>query len=507
MPFKYIPLLILAWAPLAYADSPATTADATAAGSNSKSDELDAITADVVAKFNSGAPASAFDPLLARVGRLGLMSMRGMTQDPLAMRAYALQQFIAGWQDFLLNKDKSPETANNNLQQLAALSATLPVVPRSTLLGMMVKPDDVQAAKQKKANDQLAGLTSDVVAAVNAAKVPGDLDPVFAEISQAGGNRNDYSINSNKVQNLKYFVQNWQDYLSAVKDGRIADARAALHGLENPNYDASFYPRSKILDDLDALPAAPPPRMLSLDRPEMLTLDNLDEFIGQLEALRNNPAFQAMNEGGVEQAAVNLRDAYNQVKAGRGKEFLNNPMMAFNPYQTGRFTDALSALWLRLKLLAAPDAIDAPVDARPTDKDTLSSYLERMLVRAIAAKDWTMASKVLRTEQIVTPPQMAGDVSEDLVGIHALIVGTHHEAAGQWADAVAYYTGALDSTGPHLPVKELSDRLRDIQKNHPDDYAAGLKLPDPSRQAIYPTSPYAPRGMPAGFQSPQMPPH
>jgi len=88
---------------------------------------------------------------------------------------------------------------------------------------------------------------------------------------------------------------------------------------------------------------------------------------------------------------------------------------------------------------------------------------------------------------------MSGDAAEDFVGIHALVVGGHHEVAGQWALAVACYTGALNSTGSHLPVKELSDRLHLIQENHPDDYAAGLKLPDPSRPQV---SSYMPRGNP-----------
>jgi hypothetical protein len=82
---------------------------------------------------------------------------------------------------------------------------------------------------------------------------------------------------------------------------------------------------------------------------------------------------------------------------------------------------------------------------------------------------------------------------KDLIGIHALIVGGNHDAAGQWAEAVACYTGALNSTGPHLPVKELSDRLHLIQASHPDDYAAGLKMPDPARFQV---NPYMSRGNP-----------
>jgi hypothetical protein len=479
---------------MAHADMPAAAIAQHAAQDRTKiTAELDAITAETVAKFNAQAPAADFDTLLTRLSKLQITPFRGaVSGDPDALRAYGLQQFLAGWQDYLLRKDNSPDAANNSLQQLVSLAATMPIIPRTTLMTLMIKPEDLQASRQKKGNDLTAALTAKVVAALDAAKKPGDLDPVFAELADASINRNDYGNSSGKIQNLKHFVQNWQDYLAALAAGRINDARNDLNGLENPNYDASFYPRSKILAAKDAMPPAPPPPMLSLDRPEMVTLDNLDEFIGQLAALRNNPAFTAMNESGVEQAAVNLKDAYDKVKAGRGREVLGNPTMNFAPYATGRFTEALSELWNRVKLLAAPAAIEAPAAAKPTDKDTLSTYFERTLVGAISAKDWALATRVLRTEQVVIP-QISGDAAEDLIGIQALIVGGHHEVAGQWAEAVACYTGALNSTGSHLPVKELSDRLHLLQKNHPDDYDAGLKLPDPSRPQV---NPYMPRGNP-----------
>jgi hypothetical protein len=464
--------------------------------------ELDAISAEAASKFNTQAPAADFDPLLMRLSKLQLTSIRvGMVQDPDAIRAYGLQQFSSGWQDYLLQRGNAPEAANSSLQQLVALASSFPIVPRTSLMALMAKPEDFQAARQKRGDDLLAALTAKVVTGVDAAKKPGDLDGLFVELSQANDKRNDYGNSSGKIQNLKYFVQNWQDYLAAVAGGRINDARNDLHGLENPNYDASFYPRSKLLAALDALPPAPPPAQLYLDGPGMVTLDNLDEFIGQLAALRNNPAFVAMNEGGVEPSAISLRQAYALVKAGRGREVLGNPMMNFTPYGTGRYSDVLPELWNKVKLLAAPDAIGAPATSKPTDKDTMATYFERTLVEAIAAKDWALATRILKTEPILIP-QISGDAVEDLIGIRALVIGGNHEAAGQWSEAVAAYTGALSSTGRHLPVKELSDRLHRIQKMHPDDYAAGLKLPDPSR---VPANVYVPRvfdpngsGLPVG---------
>jgi hypothetical protein len=500
MTAKHISLLLLflGCAPLALAELTAPVATQLKATDRARIvEELDAISAETVSKFNAQAPAADFDPLLTRISKLQLASIRGgMVQDPDAIRAYGLQQFIAGWQDYILQKEKAPEAANNSLQQLVALASSFPIVPRTSLMALMVKPEDLQAARQKKGNDLLTALTTKVVTSIDAARKPSDLDDLFAELSQVNISRNDYGNSSGKIQNLKYFVQNWQDYLAAVTTGRIADARNDLHGLENPNYDASFYPRSKILAALDALPPAPPPKMLSLDRPEMLTLDNLDEFIEQLAALRNNPGFAAMNESGVEPAAVNLRQAYILVKAGRGKEVLANPMINFNPYGTGRYADALLELWDKVKLLAAPEAIDAPADAKPTDKDTLSTYFERTLVKAIATKQWALATRILRTEQVVIP-QMSGDAEEDYIGLRALNIGRNREVAEQWAEAVAIYTGALNTTGSHLPVKELSDRLHLIKKLHPEEYAAGLKLPDPSRTQM---NSYMPRASnsPAG---------
>jgi hypothetical protein len=57
-----------------------------------------------------------------------------------------------------------------------------------------------------------------------------------------------------------------------------------------------------------------------------------------------------------------------------------------------------------------------------------------------------------------------------------MLAGLNQETAGQYAPAVVSYEQALKFPNTYLPAKFIGDRLNNIQKNHPAEYADGLQL-------------------------------
>ena len=480
-------LLTLTCAALARADMPAVvvkTPPAPSAQSIADNKEVDAIVADLVSKFNAHAPARDFDPLLARLAKIQVSpyaNYRGggtveVTDMALIQKVQGARTFITNWQDYLIQKEQgNAQMAGNALSQLIQISAEFTAIPRSTLMELQ---NSARATSEE--DPKLDALTAKVVAAIDAAKVPSDLDAITAAIAGASEPNNFQRQNSRRMQALKFFVQNWQDYLAAVQAGKTLEAQNDLRGLTNTNYDSSFYPRSKILALLGTNAAQPPAPTLKLVAPDSLTLQTLDLFMSELVPLRNAPYFTEHNETGLEPAAQRVRRALDEVQSGNARNALLSWQASPNYGGLGKYEAAFGRMDDEVALKAAPVAIEAPADFQPHTGESVQSYLERATQGAIAAKNWTFALRVLTLRRDLNQ-RGGGNWEEnisDVAGFTAFIRGMYHEEAQQWKEAVANYTAALSTTGPHLPVKEIGARLQKIRAAHPAEYEEGTKTPD-----------------------------
>ena len=483
--------------------------------------EVDAVTAEMVAKFHALAPAREFDGLLKRLSAIPVSpygTRGGVSGDELLLteKVIGARAFITGWQDYLIQRDLgNSQQAAGTLQQLVAASAAFTAIPRSELIELQSHSPiaDKSVAKAQEARTRLEKLTTRVVDVIENARDPGDLDVLAAEIGAMppppyNGYQRDEDY-AKRVQNLKYFVQNYQDYLAAVHAGKALDAQRDLQGLSNPNYDASFYPRSRILDLMSAAPKVDEPT-LPLFKPSAVNLENLDEFISQLAALHGNAAFMAKNETGLEPAAMAVRRQLEQIRSGTPRA--GSQSVSFGPSYggLGEYEFAFARMDGQLDLLSAPISIGAPADLQPSKDETLAAYLDRVLNAALARKDWTLALHTADFRRDTR--ERAGNresASNDAQALYSFTRGLNFEAAEQWVDAVINFTNVLNFPGSIFPLSEVTSRLAKIKAAHPSEYDAAKaallrRITDPQQgQTIRTLMPGQPGYVPGQRQFPQ----
>jgi hypothetical protein len=451
---------------------------------------VDAIIQELVTKFNGHAPAKDFDGLLAGLSKIPVSpyAAYGVGTDVLvAEKVTGARSFITSWQDYLLQSEAgNAQAASSALQQLIQLSAQFTAIPRSSLIELLNKAPEVSA---KADSDTVAidNLTQQLVAAVDAAKSPGDMDAIMAKIG-ATSVGNGYSSrgrdNAKRLQNLKFFAQNWQDYLVALTYGHPQDAQNDLRGLTNANYDDSFYPRSKILALMSpAAAAAAAPKSddstaLRLLQPSALNLGSLDEFIAEIATIKAANGYQTyfMAHGlqGLEYDAAQVRTALLQLKNGSTREALGLNQNMGMRNGLGEYESAFDRMIDDVVVMAIPVAVQAPASLQPTPQERASAYFDRITKAAIDSKDWSLATRILGIR--VSLGDAYGnreECSADLAAFQSFARGMSLEEAGQWADAVINYVTAIGGNSTHIPVREVGSRLARIKSAHPAEYEAG----------------------------------
>jgi hypothetical protein len=455
-----------------------------------RSKEVASLVTDLVAKFNARAPAKDFDELIKRASDL-MGGGQNAYRDPAGSETLQeVSQFAAEWQDYLIQSQLGrPQPAAEAMRQLVQLSVRFTAIPRSTLVGIQNTPvADSGAGGDEQERAKFDQIVVRVVAAIDAAKVPADLDPILGEIGPArlnfGQNPQAYAA-AQRFENVKTFVRKWQDYLNAVQQGKAPEAHRLLTELASPNYDASFYPRSRILARMSESVKAPdsPARSNLLMDPDSLTMDNLRVLESQIDALNDPKYMTDHNEGFLRNAISRIGSVRDQVKAGdlrTGVSALQNiGMMGIGSSQTGDYSNALRSLNEQLVKESLPPYLGVPADLKPDAKESIPDYMERVIEHAISAKDWPLAYRAVQARRDIGP--IAGspeEITADINGFRAMIAAMDKEEASQWAESVSSYMEALNSTGRHLPVKEIGERLARIQREHPAEFEKGKSMPD-----------------------------
>jgi hypothetical protein len=444
---------------------------------------VDAIVKDITDKFNSRAPAAEFDGILKRIADLGGRELA--YSDPyVAQRLDDARTFAASWQDYLVEAQAgNQQQAANALAQLVQLAARFPIIPRSTLIALKSAPvsDEAAKAEQEKFNQ----FVQRVDAAIDAAKVPSDLDAILVEVSSPASGTSQPSAqrsNMQRLEGMKWFVRKWQDYLNDLQLGRSADAQRILQELLAPSYDVSFYPRSKILarESSQVKAGGRPGRDSLLMDPEALTLENLGAFSAQIDSIGDPSYLATHREGMLKNALTRIIYVADQVRAGDAKAgvfSLQGNWLGSD--QAGEYFTALSRIADQIRRGSEAAYLDVPASLAPNATETSAAYLDRVLQATIASKDWRLAYRVVELrKEMGAQAGFRSDEMADYIGFRSMMAGMDKEAAMQWTDAVVSYSEALNSTGQNLPVKEIGERLARIQKEHPADFEKGKTVPD-----------------------------
>jgi hypothetical protein len=446
--------------------------------------DLDAITKELVDKFNSHAPAKDFDSLIKRVAELN-PRMRFMGDQAGASEFQEVSQFAASWQDYLTQSQLgNPQQAANALNQLIQLSTMFTAIPRSTLLALQGAPiTDAALAKTADQKAKADDFSARMVAAIQSAKVPADMDSIFEAIEVERLSEGKYARfdNNQTLEAMKQFSRRWQDYLHALQNHSKPEGERALKELLSPNFsNTSFFPRSRILAELDSLPAkfGNGKDDGTLIAANALTLENFRTFAAQVSALGDTTYLQDHGESNLKYAVSRIVSTMGAIEAGDPRPGISMDQMAMID-QIGDYAQPLARIRSQITLNAIQSYLGVPADQKPAAEDTIAGYTDRILKGALAAKDWILADHVAVLRVNLNP--RAGNTEDnaaDAVSLHLMVVAMGKEDASLWDESVASYVGALELAGPNLPKKEIGRRLALIRKDHPEDYEKGKSQPD-----------------------------
>jgi hypothetical protein len=467
---------------------------ADAAAKAKRQEQLNSLVKELTDKFNSHASLNDYDDLLKRITDLETSSIDtiyGRSGQVDTQRMENVRSFVAQWQDYLAaSQAGNSQRAATAIGQLVQLSAQFTAIPRSVLINIQNTPvvDTSNERELALAKTEFDKISAKLVGEIDAAKVPSDLDAALAELGASHPSTTQYGQyqNVNRIENLKMFARKWQEYLAAKQSGNYDRMMSAIRELANTNYDASFYPRSKILSLQQNMTHVD--KNLAKDGvlmdPKFLTLHNLRDLSDQLNSLNSqsgNPSYlMEHHEMQLQYAVSRLEGTLNMVKAGDNKSgILATQDLQQTIGQTGDYLDVLYSLYEQVAFNALRAEIEVPDDLKPAPQEHFGAFLERVETIAVDRKDWRLAYRAAEVRRdLGQRVGNFGDEMQDFDGFHSMIQGFNLDEAGQWTDAVVAYKNALDTTGPHVPVKEIGERLARIKREHPDDYQKGLSLPD-----------------------------
>jgi hypothetical protein len=456
---------------------------AEAAETSVRDGEVDSVTKELVAKFDGHAPASDYDGLLRKI--TGLVNSFGASYgDP--RDAFAVQHledartFTAGWQQYLVDVQANPQQGAAELNQLIQLTSRFTAIPRSTLLNLQnsAASDAGAAAHAAAEKAKVDAYSAKLIAKIDAAKVPSDLDAALADEGPGGRN----GAQPYQGYSTKDFIRKWQDFLLAANAGRHLEAQKILKELA-ANSQSTLYPRSKILARMEEEGKTAGIRTsgggLLMD-PAALTLDNLPTLIAQIDALGDPAYLYEHGEASLKGSVERLIHDVNQVKAGDSRTgvLAGQNVMMYSTGQLGEYSDALQRLSEQIVISALPGYCGIPADMKPLPRERLPSYFDRAIQSAMAAKDWHLAFRIAEARRDMPLDGNPNEVMADYLCLRSLVIAMDKDDATLWAQAVADYSDALGSTSRLVPTKEIAARLERIRRQHPDEYAKGQALPD-----------------------------
>lgn len=329
------------------------------------------------------------------------------------------------------------------------------------------------------------------------AREPKELDSLILELSRLSQKNTNYNTSDltrrtgEKARSAVTFLCRWQDYLMQLKSGNNDAASLILKNLSQENTSYPFVPRSEILSRMkpDDKPNSANPEAGSPPDLEGKTLKDLIAIRKETDLLLNKQRdSQALRQFSQNLEALEL--AIQQQKSGLVGQAYNYCLNR----NMGNKEDSFHNLKQQLLLEVLPAYLNVEDTYPPKQGEMPSGYLQRISKEAQAKSDWQTAWKSLETYRNVVYSQGQGPawLSADIQGLSLFIVGQNQEKAGQYADAVRTYKRIPALAGQNLPIAQTTERLKTIEKEHPNEFASGIQ----TQGITYPTRPTLPPNYP-----------
>ncbi len=402
------------------------------------------------------------------------------------------------------------------VQQIDSL-VTLPGIPEDIrgaieAIGQRIRTE--RADRVTAYNTDVDAACQRAAAAVSQAKEPKDLDATLRDLARMSDRPVITRTGENgsgrvpKLQTATSFVTRWQDYLQAKGHSSDNNLSSMLRTLADGN-TPPLIPRSEILalmppPDAEAEPPArfrrPTPTSTPTPMPTaqvdaaateimrgVKKLDDVAPAITQLVELRKEagPYNNAGSDSTLGAALNGLQalqrtalETENGMTSGYGFGLSRSEYPSHPEVET-----FLLPLRVQLVKQAASRLVAAPSDAKSADGEPLDTYLRRLIASANKRQDWAGVVRGLEFCRTLTgsgSSPFIHNADQELTAFQTFLAAINLEQAAQYEEAVASYLNALRSGQEDLPTALIGERLANIQKAHPAEYARGTGRVDES---------------------------
>jgi len=384
----------------------------------------------------------------------------------------------------------------SNESQVQQLVASIASVSASEGTQKLVRQlsESLRTEREQKAQALAQSVDESLKAVgpeVMAAKTPKDIDPILERLAAVRSRiGNSYSestrLSQERLESAVRFVMQWQDYLAKLESGDDRGAFEVMQGLSQNYANISIVPRSELLSRARRpAPTDSERAKVSAQTDEIVAsihkLDDLDAGIRKLRLLK--ALHQEQMDYDIINKLLTLQRSYLELSAGLAstinvEDFSNS------------YPEVITPLKAQLLRLALPRYIGT--DIVPQESEPPVAYLDRVAQQARAAEDWHLLGRTMDARKLLARNQYSGDSGIDSQAWTSFQTATNQEKAGQYELATRSYQDSLRGTGTYVPVEYVGERLKSIERDHPEAYKAGTQ----PRQSSYPP----------GFPATMMPP-
>jgi hypothetical protein len=328
-----------------------------------------------------------------------------------------------------------------------------------------------QAEKlDKNAADALIRAKDAVLKALHTS----ELDPCLIELrqladaSQAFQSPECYSESTLKrLRDTTRFLQQWQNYLSAVEGEKFANALKILTDLDKVEQNTLDIPRSEILARERSLEEKDKGQADSFVTSTLQSIGSLGDLPSAMTRLKAHPAYQSLVVSNAVNGLEAICKSYVAFKAGVATT------LPPTYWQTGAQNLIATRLRAELLLLVLPRILKTEQSDPPKNNETVETYLLRMRAKAIAQRDFELLSRTISAAKEISA-STAGPgqslIGQDDMCFLAWQEGQNWERGNHFFEATLAYRRALNSATPAIPVEFITERLDAIEKEHPDEF-------------------------------------
>ncbi|MGV3531864.1 MAG: hypothetical protein ACO1QR_05800 [Chthoniobacteraceae bacterium] len=462
--------------------------------------EVEATAKKAAQQVFSAKTAAELDPIIDEIAPLTQQPalITGVPQDVVG-KVQQFHQFLTAWQSHLAAREAgNPEQALQALRQFRSEQRTVPWVPRSELVKQV---DAARRATGVPGPDDAAEAIKRITEKALEANKGETIDPLLLEMRklQAMMQTEEYHAQANQAQQLVSFLESWQKALILSETGNITGFKEALQQLEGYGTRGLDIPRSKLLARLYALNAKPEAKSADGKPATPVKIEPPQAVLDRIQRLEDlEPTLVTLNSA-VELLPPSERNQWARIvqelqTVGRQYAEVRNGLATrvnLGMNTTGAADPKVLDLQRQLSLLSLHRLLGEDAKMEPQAEENSITYLRRMLAAAKERNDWRLVQRIMETAQStnVQDPLLR---TTDSAAISSFLAATTQERAGQFAFATASYLGSLKTGSEWLPVEEIGERLRAIEKEHAEDYAQGVEWARTPPVSNYPQGYYPP---------------